>query len=201
MVIDMGEIYQPIDNILNEMVVQDALKRRKLHLNDDVDDISMFKLMYYMDKIKQKDDSEGIKLGERQPIKIIINSYGGVIYDCMALLSKIERFQQEYKYKIITELTGKGMSCGAFIFAFGDERLINRYGTLLFHQLSAGNYGNFTQLKIGHEEHVRLQTLINDLIVKKTDIPRELFEQKTDGKDWYLSPEDCIKYNVATKII
>ena len=77
----------------------------------------------------------------------------------------------------------------------------NRYGTLLFHQLSAGSYGNFTQLKISHEEHVRLQTLINDLIVKKTDIPRELFEQKTDSKDWYLSPEDCIKYNVATKII
>jgi ATP-dependent protease ClpP protease subunit len=99
----MGEIYQPIDNIYNEMVVQDALKRRKLHLNDDVDEISMFKLMYYMDKIKQKDDSEGLELGKRQPIRIIINSYGGVIYDCMALLSKMERFQQEYKYKIITE--------------------------------------------------------------------------------------------------
>jgi ATP-dependent Clp protease protease subunit len=197
----MGEIYQPIDNIYNEMVVQDALKRRKLHLNDDVDEISMFKLMYYMDKIKQKDDSEGLELGKRQPIRIIINSYGGVIYDCLALLSKIERFQQEYKYKIITELTGKGMSCGAFIFCFGDERLINRFGTLLFHQLSAGHYGNYTQLKIGHDEDVRLQTLINDLIVKKTSIPRELLEQKIDGKDWYLSPEDCIKYDVATKII
>jgi ATP-dependent Clp protease protease subunit len=196
----MGEIYQPIDNIYNEMLVQDALKNRKLHLNEGVDEISMFKIMYYMDKIKKSDDSQSIEIKNRQPIEIVCNSYGGQLYECMALISKIEKFIED-GYKIITTLTGKAMSCGQLIFMFGSHRRIFRYGTLLIHKLSNWNVGNYDQLKVGYEEDKRLQDLLNGLIVKKTEISLDLLLEKTKGVDWYLSPEDCVKYKIADEII
>jgi ATP-dependent Clp protease protease subunit len=196
----MGEMFQPIDSVYNEMIVQDALKNRKLHLNEGVDEVSMFKIMYYMDKIRKMDDSKEIEMENRQPIEIICNSYGGQLYECMALISKIEKFQED-GYKINTTLTGKAMSCGQFIFMFGSHRKIYRYGTLLIHKLSNWNVGNYDQLKVGYEEDKRLQDLLNNLIVTKTNIPLELLLEKTKGVDWYLSPEDCIKYGMADEII
>jgi ATP-dependent Clp protease protease subunit len=199
-VIDMGEMYQPIDNTYLEMLAQSALRDRKLHLNEGVDEISMFKLMYYMDKIRKSDDVNGIEMKNRQPIEIICNSYGGQLYECMALISKIERFQED-GYKINTTLTGKAMSCGQLIFMFGTHRRMYRYGTLLIHKLSNWNVGNYDQLEVGFEEDKRLQDLLNNLIVKKTKIPLDVLLDKTKGVDWYLSPEDCIKYGMADEII
>jgi ATP-dependent protease ClpP protease subunit len=72
---------------------------------------------------------------------------------------------------------------------------------LLIHQLSSWNGGNYSNLRVQFEEDTRLQNLIEDLIVKKTNIPLELLRQKIDGKDWYLSPEECLKYGIATEII
>lgn len=196
----MNGQYQVADATYNEMLVQDALKNRKLHLNEGVDEISMFKIMYYMDKIRKSDDSQSIEMKNRQPIEIVCNSYGGQLYECMALISKMEKFIED-GYKIITTLTGKAMSCGQFIFMFGSYRRVYRYGTLLIHKLSSWNVGNYDQLEVGYEENKRLQDLLNGLIVKKTEIPLDLLLEKTKGVDWYLSPEDCIKYKIADEII
>lgn len=196
----MGDTYQAVDVVYNEMLVNEAIKNRRLHLNEDVNEISMFKIMYYMDKLRKIDELQEIEMINRKPIEIVCNSYGGSLYECMALVSKMEKFIED-GYNIITTLTGKAMSCGHFIFMFGSHRRVYRYGTLLIHKLSNWNIGNYDQLEIGHEENKRLQDLLNSLIVKKTSIPLELLLSKTQGIDWYLSPEDCIKYKIADEII
>lgn len=197
----MNEKFIPMDNIYTEMIVQSVLRERKIHLNEDVDDISMFKVRYYMEKIKRTDDLSEIPIGEREPIELVINSYGGSIYEMMGTLGLIEQFRKEYKYTIITTLTGKAMSCGAVLFLFGDIRRMYSYGTLLFHQLSTGFYGNYEQIKIGFEEDTRLQELLDNIIVEKTKIPSGMLKEKTKGVDWYISPEECLKLGIATEII
>ena len=74
----MNEMYVPIDNVYNEMLVQSVLKDRKIHLNEEFNEISMFKMRYYMEKIKKSDDLKNIELGKRQPIEIVINSYKNI---------------------------------------------------------------------------------------------------------------------------
>lgn len=197
----MNEMYVPVDNVYNEMLVQSVLKDRKIHLNEEFNEISMFKMRYYMEKIKRSDDLKNIELGKRQPIELVINSYGGSIYEMLGTLGLIEQFKKEFKYTIVTTLTGKAMSCGAILFLFGDIRRMYSYGTLLFHQLSTANWGNYEQLKVGFEENTRLQNLLDKIIVEKTNIPSGMLKEKTKGLDWYISPEECIKLGIATEII
>ena len=47
----MGEQYVTIDNVYNEMIAQDALKNRRIWFNDEVDDTSCTKAIYYLNKL------------------------------------------------------------------------------------------------------------------------------------------------------
>ena len=189
------------DNVYNEMLLQDVIKNRKIHINEDFTDISMFKVRYYMEKIKRIDDIEDIPYGERKPIELVINSYGGSAYELLGTLGLIEQFKNEFKYKIITTCTGKAMSCGAILLVFGTERRMYKYSTVLIHKLNSGTWGNYDQLEKFHEENVRLQSLVEDLMVKNTKLTIETLKNKTMGVDWYLSPEECLKYGVVDEIL
>ena len=93
------------------------------------------------------------------------------------------------------------MSCGALLLCTGVERKVYKYATILIHKLSSALWGNYDQMNIGHEEHVRLQNLLEKIIVDNTNIPMELLKEKTFALDWYISPEECLKYGIATEII
>ena len=191
----------PVDSIYLEMLVQDVLKNRRITLNETIDHIEIYKVMHYMDKIKKIDDLKDIPLGKRKPIEIVCNSYGGYLYECLGLVSKMEEFINKYQYEIVTTLTGKAMSCGQMVFMFGTKRRVYKYGTCMIHQLSSCSYGNFTQLEISHNESVRLQAVVNKMILNKTKISKELLDTMIQGKDWYLNAEESIKYGLADEII
>lgn len=189
------------DTVYDEMIVQSALKDRKIHLNEEFNDMSMFKMRYYIEKLKKIDDKNNIPYGERKPIELIINSFGGSIYDMLGTLGLIEHYKKDYRYTFITTLTGYGMSCGAILFLFGDIRRIYSYGTLLFHQMSTYSWGNYEQIKVSFEENTRLQNMLDNIITEKTNIPSGMLREKTKGLDWYVSPEECLELGIATEIL
>ena len=197
----MSNEYVIKDTVYEEMVVQSLLKDRRIILNEEVNEISMQKLRLSLLKIKRIDDKNGIKIGERKPIKIVISSYGGSIYDCLGTIGLIEQFKNEYKYEIITICSTKAMSCGALLLMSGSKRIVYKYATVLIHKLSSALWGNYDQMNIGHEEHVRLQNLLEKYIVDNTNISIELLKEKTFALDWYISPEQCLKLGIVDKII
>ena len=196
----MGE-YIFKDSVYDELVIQSAIKNRRIILNEEVTEQSMQKLRLLLLKIKKIDDIQEIEYGKRKPIEIVISSYGGSIYECLGSIALIEQFKNEYKYKIITICSTKAMSCGALLLCTGSERKVYKYATILIHKLSSALWGNYDQMNIGHEEHVRLQNLLEKIIVDNTNIPMELLKEKTFALDWYISPEECLKYGIATEII
>ena len=87
------------DNIYDELVIQSAIKNRRIILNEEVTEQSMQKLRLLLLKIKKIDDIQGIEYGKRKPIEIVISSYGGSIYECLGTIGLIEQFKNEYKYE------------------------------------------------------------------------------------------------------
>ena len=53
------------DPIYDEMIANKALKKRTLILNDYVDVESIYKISYYMDRIKRQDDSKNLPKEDR----------------------------------------------------------------------------------------------------------------------------------------
>lgn len=189
------------DTVYEEMVIQSLLKDRRIILNEEVNENSMQKLRLSLLKIKRIDDKCEIKIGERKPIEIVISSYGGSIYDCLGTIGLIEQFKNEYKYEIITICSTKAMSCGALLLMSGSKRIIYKYATILIHKLSNTLWGNYDQMQIGHEEHVRIQNLLEKFIVDNTNIPMDLLKEKTFALDWYISPKECLDLGIVDKII
>lgn len=191
------------DPIYDEMITNKALKERTLILNDYVDVESIYKIAYYMDRIKKQDDGKNISKEDRYII-IELSSGGGSITDGNFLLGKIEKFKEEYGYKIITRVNGYAYSMAFMIFIMGTEREIYRYSDVMIHDAATGMNGYMKADEINdlNEYFKRDWIKTKKLIIDKTKITDEQLEDMKARKlDWFMDSDEALKLGVATKII
>jgi len=136
---------------------------------------------------------------EVQPIKLVMNSVGGSVYDGFGLVGIIEKST----YPIHTYAYGQIMSMALPIYVSGHVRYASPYTTFMYHQLSwESEYDNLEWQKQEVYEAERLQEMFNGVIVKRTKIPKSYLEDVMVTKsDWYFSTQDAKKYKVVDKII
>lgn len=193
--------YVPIDMTLNMMIQNSALRDRKLYLCDEVTRESMFKIVYYMNRLKDIDDNDNIPMKDRKPISIILDCYGGYVDNCLALLSTIRAFKS-MGYHIITQVNSVAHSCGFMILLMGSERKGLYFARTMCHQISSGTGGEVQSQEEQLEESKRLWVLFKDIIVENTSITIEELNDITKRKfDWYFDMESALKYHVIDKII
>lgn len=191
------------DPIYDEMITNKALKERTLVLNDYVDVESIYKISYYMDRIKKQDDSKDLPKEDRI-ITIELSSGGGSITDGNFLMGKIEKFKEEYGYKIITRVNGYAYSMAFMIFIMGTEREIYRYSDVMIHDAATGMNGYMKADEINdlNEWFKRDWVKTKKIIIEKTKITDEQLEDMKARKlDWFMESDEALKLGVATKII
>lgn len=191
------------DPIYDEMITNKALKERTLILNDYVDVESIYKISYYMDRIKKQDDSKNLPKEDRI-ITIELSSGGGSITDGNFLMGKIEKFKEEYGYKIITRVNGYAYSMAFMIFIMGTEREIYRYSDVMIHDAATGMNGYMKADEINdlNEWFKRDWIKTKKIIIEKTKITDEQLEDMKARKlDWFMESDEALKLGVATKII
>ena len=191
------------DPIYDEMIANKALKERTLILNDYVDVESIYKISYYMDRIKKQDDSKNLPKEDRI-ITIELSSGGGSITDGNFLMGKIEKFKEEYGYKIITRVNGYAYSMAFMIFIMGTEREIYRYSDVMIHDAATGMNGYMKADEINdlNEWFKRDWIKTKKIIIEKTKITDEQLEDMKARKlDWFMESNEALKLGVATKII
>lgn len=182
----------------------DAPKERTLYFTKQVDQDSISELTKSIIEINENDEYlkklysiHNIKY-EPEPIKILIDSYGGQVYSCFGLLSVIERS----KTPIHTIVTGCAMSCGFMILISGHKRFAHKLSTPLYHQVSGMPWGKLADVEIEFNEIKRLQELIEKITIEKTKISKnklkEVYEKR---EDWYMSAEDALSLGVVDEIL
>lgn len=192
-----------IDPNYEKMITNKALKERTLVLNDYVDVESIYKISYYMDRIKKQDDSKDLPKEDRI-ITIELSSGGGSITDGNFLMSKIEKFKEEYGYKIITRVNGYAYSMAFMIFIMGTEREIYRYSDVMIHDAATGMNGYMKADEINdvNEWFKRDWIKTKKIIIEKTKITDEQLEDMKARKlDWFMESNEALELGVATKII
>lgn len=133
-----------------------------------------------------------------KPIKIWIDSYGGSVYQCFGLLSVMKKS----KTPIHTIVTGCAMSAGFMILICGHKRFAHELSTPLYHQVSSGAWGTLKELEQNIEETKRLQKMLEEIVLDKTDISRDKLKEVYEGKiDWFMSAEKALKLKVVDEII
>lgn len=179
-------------------------KSRNLFFSDGVDLSSIGKLSESIIEIETNDEylkrlySVHNLSYSPDPIKIYIDSYGGVVYQVLGLISVMDTC----KTPIHTYSTGCAMSCGLLMLISGHKRFAYKHSTPLYHQVSNWLYGKLEDLKDDLKETKRLQKLIDSIVLEKTKLTKKkLKEINTVKKDWYMTAKEALEYGVIDEIV
>lgn len=185
------------DRFLEEMKINSALRDRRIFINEDVSEESMFKACYLLDRLVELDKNDGVK----RDIEIILDSYGGACYHGLSLISKMESMRDS-GYKIITTVNSVAMSMGFMILLCGSDRRALKHSRIMCHQPSSATWGTLQDQQESVEETLALWIRLKDLIIKYTNITDEQLEDiKSRKYDWFMWSEEAIELGVIDKII
>lgn len=134
----------------------------------------------------------------REPIKLVVNSFGGSVYDGFALIAAIEHS----KTPIHGYCYGSAMSMGFIIYISTHIRFAHKTSTLMYHEISDVFWGNITGAKQNIKECERIQKVYDDYVLSRTKIPvAKMNDYKARKDDWYMSAQEGLKYKIIDKIL
>ena len=146
------------------------------------------------DKQKEKE----FKKFKRHPIQLILNTYGGSVYDGLALISAIELSETPVHITVI----GSAMSMGLFILVSGEHRSASKHATIMYHQLSAFAWDKLEGIKNDVKEWERIEKVCENILFKNTKLTSQhLKEYKKRKKEWFITPKEAMKLGIIDKII
>jgi len=133
-----------------------------------------------------------------KPIKIMIDSYGGQVYQILGLLAIMD----SSKTPIHTYVTGAAMSCGFLLLIHGHKRFAYKHATPLYHQVSSIALGKAKDMEEDLMETKRLQEIIEKLTLERTKISKKKLEKVYKRKlDWFMSANEALKLGVVDEIV
>lgn len=173
---------------------------RNIVLSSDITASSVADIIESILDINTLDDEfeEDLQDYEREPIRLVVNSFGGSVYDGFALIAAIEHS----KTPIHGYCYGSAMSMGFIIYIATHVRFAHNTSTLMYHEISDMFWGNITGAKQNLKECERLQKVYDDYVLSRTKIPvAKMDEYKARKEDWYMSAQEAAKYKIVHKII
>jgi ATP-dependent Clp protease protease subunit len=142
---------------------------------------------------------ESTQVGYQRPsIVLIVNSFGGSVYDGFGLISAIEMSATN----VITVCLGSAMSMGFAIFIAGHTRIAHELSSFMYHEIWSGNFGKLTEQKIALQEMERLQLQYDMYVLGRTKISEDRLREVQNSKDdWYLDAHQAQKYGVVDIVV
>ena len=166
------------------------LKDRIIFLGSPVDDamanIIIAQLLFLENQNPDKD------------IKLYVNSPGGSVSAGLAIYDTM----QYIKPDVSTICIGLAASMGAVLLAAGQKgkRFILPNAEVMLHQVMGGAEGQAIDVKIRAEHILKVKDRINQILANHTDQSLAKIEKDTD-RDYFMSPEEALKYHLVDKII
>ncbi|MBM3281666.1 MAG: ATP-dependent Clp endopeptidase proteolytic subunit ClpP [Candidatus Harrisonbacteria bacterium] len=134
----------------------------------------------------------------KKDIQIYINTPGGsvtaglAIYDTMQLV----------KPDVHTICVGLAASMGSVLLAAGakGKRFALPNAEIMMHQVMGGAEGQATDIEITARQIIKIKERLNSILAKHTSQQYSQIEKDTD-RDFYLNPEEAVKYGIIDEII
>jgi ATP-dependent Clp protease protease subunit len=174
---------------------------RTLILSGEVDETTVTEIMQDICDINEIDDDneDNVVEYERTPIKLIVNSMGGSVYDGFALIGVIESSITP----VHTYCYGSAMSMALLILVSGHQRFGHKLSTFMYHEcLDQLPYEKLSTLNENLQETKRIMKVYDDYLISKTSLKRKQLDDSKKVKfDWYMSPEEALQYKLIDEIV
>lgn len=161
------------------------IKKRRIFLDEEVDEASMGWLIRSIMEMVDEDPEK--------PIDLYVNSFGGSVYDGLALYDILEGLECQ----VNTHCLGSAMSMGLILFLAGDSRYGFPRATFMAHSLSAGVWGKVEEMAIDLKESKRLNDILLGILAAKTKKTKKWWSDKIKHDDFYIDPKLSAKLGIT----
>jgi ATP-dependent Clp protease protease subunit len=143
-------------------------------------------------------NEEDAKKTQVEPIKLIINSFGGELYSGLALVDVIDNSLTP----VYTICHGSAMSMALIVYAAGHHRIASKYATFMYHEASYSSEGKLTQHKQELKETERTDKICDEYLLSKTKFtPKQLKDIRDKRGEWYFNVEVAKQYGLVDEIL
>lgn len=164
--------------------------QNEIYFFDDVTTLTVMRLNILLRQMERE------YINQNTPIILYIHSGGG---DLFAGLSSMDHI---HNLKVPVHTVADGLCCSAatFIFLGGSKRFVKSHAHMLIHQISSDSeWVKFEDMKDEMKNLERLMNRVLTIYREKTSLPEKKLKRLMKH-DMYLSPEQCITYNIADEI-
>lgn len=142
------------------------------------------------------DDEAKIPVEERKPIKIYIQSPGGMLTSTFTMIDSIKLS----KTPVYTIAIGETYSGGFFTFLAGHKRFAYPHASFLYHEGATANGGDANKFRnFAKFYEIQLEKL-RQVVLDNSSISEEEYEKHIKD-DWWLTAEEAVKYGIADEIL
>ncbi|MCB8944798.1 MAG: ATP-dependent Clp protease proteolytic subunit [Ardenticatenaceae bacterium] len=155
-------------------------------INDQIANLTVAQLLY----LAREDPTK--------PIRMYINSPGGVVYSGMAIYDTM----RQVECPISTVAVGFTASFGTILLTAGTKgmRYALPHATIHMHQPLGGAQGQASDIAIQAQEIIRLRSTINQILSRHTGRTIEQIEEDTD-RDVYMTAEQAKEYGLVDEVL
>jgi ATP-dependent Clp protease protease subunit len=135
---------------------------------------------------------------QKKPIKLYINSPGGMVTAGMAIYDTM----QFIKPPVETVCVGMAASIAAFLLSAGEKgrRIALPNSEILIHQVMGGAEGQASDIEIAAKQIIKTKSKINQLLSKMTGQPLSKIEHDSD-RDYWLSADEAKEYGIIDEVV
>ena len=134
---------------------------------------------------------------ECDTIRVHINSEGGEVYAGIAIFNALRRCDKE----VVIYTDGISASIAGIIAMCGRTHYMSRFARLMIHSVSAGVYGDKSDLKATIAEIEALETTLADIISARMGITADEAKRRFfDGNDHWFTAEEAVAAGLADGI-
>jgi len=174
--------------------------KRIFIISSPINQKSVSEIIESIFEINHEDDQkrEQYKNYKREPVKILLNTYGGSVYDGLGLIGAIEQSTTPVHITCL----GSAMSMGLFILVSGHKRFMHKYSTVMYHQISSFVYDKLEGIKLELEEAQRLEKVCEGILLRHTFITKEQLDDFKERKaEWFIPANEAFKLGIVDKIL
>ncbi|MBL0690662.1 MAG: ATP-dependent Clp protease proteolytic subunit [Alphaproteobacteria bacterium] len=132
-------------------------------------------------------------------IHIYINSPGGNITDCLAIIDTMNCLQSD----VSTIAVGLSASAGAMTLLSGAEgkRFSLPHSEIMFHEPLGGLEGTASDVKRRYERFMNMRVVLKQMCIDILKKPAEEIEKRLFERDNFFNAEQALDFGIINKII
>lgn len=136
------------------------------------------------------------KIEDRIPIKIFLDTPGGLLSETMSLAT----IMIMSKTPIITVNIAEAYSGGCLLLLAGHQRYALPYSKAMLHTGSGGTVGTYEQTEQAQKNYKKQIEEMGSYILERTGMDDKLYK-RNKTKDWYLDANEQVSTGVVHKIV